>query len=131
MNVLFIAGVLYKGLKTIMFLGSYWPIINVMISCGIVFIYNQIRALMKTPAWYLYAKWYNFNFDTYIPDGIANFTNTMMFKLVSRVSSQFVTRFLNVKLVLILMCMLSISLNVFFSIHVMWKKSSPKPENVD
>ena len=29
------------------------------------------------------------------------------------------------------MLMLSVSLNVFFSIHVMWKKSSPKPENAE
>ena len=63
-----------------MILGNYWPIINIMISCcGIVFMYNQIRALMETPAWYLYAMWYNLNFDT--------------FKPVSRLSSQFVTCF--------------------------------------
>ena len=51
MSLLFIVGVLYKGLKATMFFASYWPIINVMITCcGIVFIYNQIRALMETPA---------------------------------------------------------------------------------
>ena len=60
MSLLFIAGALYKGLRTIMILGNYWPIINIMISCcGIVFIYNQIRALMETPAWYFYAMWYD------------------------------------------------------------------------
>ena len=68
MSLLFIAGALYKGLRTIMILGNYWPIINIMISCcGIVFIYNQIRALMETPAWYLYAMWYHFKFDTFKP----------------------------------------------------------------
>ncbi|XP_040511138.1 uncharacterized protein LOC121108185 [Gallus gallus] len=148
MNLLFTVGALYKGIKTIMIIGTYWPIINVMISCcGIVFIYNQIRALMEKPAWYLYATWYNLNFDTYIPDGIANFTsnyipdgianftNTMMFKPVSRLSSQFVTRFSNaelvVMLVVILVCMLSIFLNVLLSIRVMWMTSPPKSENAD
>ena len=120
MSLLFIVGALYKGLKAIMFFASYWPIINIMSSCcGIVFIYNQIRALMETPVRYLYAMWYNLNFDTSIPDGIANFTYNTMFKLVSRLSSQFVTRFLNAELVvifvIILMCMLSISLNVLLS----------------
>ena len=82
MSLLFIAGALYKGLRTIMILGNYWPIINIMIlCCGIVFIYNQIRALMETPAWYLYAMWYHFKFDT--------------FKPVSRLSSQLVTCFFN------------------------------------
>ena len=80
MSLLFIAGALYKGWRIIMILGNYWPIINIMISCcGIVFIYNQIRALKETPAWYLYAMWYHFKFDT--------------FKPVSRLSSQFVTCF--------------------------------------
>ena len=67
MSLLFIAGALYKGLKTIMIMRNYWPMINIMISCcGIVFIYNQIRALMEKPAWYLYAMWYNLHFDTYV-----------------------------------------------------------------
>jgi len=132
MSLLFIVGVPYKGLKSIIILGNYWPMINVTISCcGIVFIYNQIRALMETPAWYLYATWSNLNFDTYIPDGIANFTNSMMFKPVSRFSFQFVACFSNAELVLILACMLSISLNVFLSIRAMWKKSPPKLENAD
>jgi len=92
MSLLFIVGAMYKGLKAIMILGNYWPTVNIMISCcGIVFIYNQIRALMETPAWYFYAVWNNLNFDTYIPDGIVNFTNTTVFKPVSRLSSQFVT----------------------------------------
>ena len=39
--------------------------------------------------------------------------------------------FSTAELELILLCMLSISLNVFFSICVMWKKSPPKPENAD
>ena len=92
MSLLFIVGVPYKGLKSIIILGNYWPMINVTISCcGIVFIYNQIRALMEPPAWYFYAVWNNLNFDTYIPDGIVNFTNTTVFKPVSRLSSQFVT----------------------------------------
>lgn len=136
MSLLFIVGALYKGLKAIMFFSSYWPKIQVMISCcGIVFIYNQIRVLMETPAWYLYAMWYNLNFDTYIPDAIANFTNTMMFKPVSRLSSQFATRFLSAELVtmlvIILVCILSVSLNMLLSICVMWKESPPKPENAD
>ena len=62
MSLLFIVGVLYKGLKAIVFLASYWSVVKIMISCcGIVFVYNQIRALMETPTWYLYAMWYNLN----------------------------------------------------------------------
>ena len=146
MNPLFIEGALSKGLKTSTFLTTYWPIINVMISCcGIVFIYNQIRALMEILAWYLYAMWYDLDFDTYIPngiptnnyipDGIANFTDNTMFRPVSGLSSPFVTRFSNAELMLIfvgiLVCMLSISLNILLSIRVMWKETPPNPENAD
>ena len=84
---------------------------------------------METPAWYLYAVLYDLNIDNYIPD--CNFTNNKMFKLVSRLFSQLFTCFWNAKLMIIPVCMLSISLNVFSSIYVMWKKSSPEPENVD
>ena len=86
---------------------------------------------METPAWYLHAMLYDLNTDSYIPDGIANFTKSIMFKRVPRLFSWFFTHFWNVELVIMFMLMLSIALNVFFSIHVMWKKSSPKPENVD
>lgn len=70
---------------------------------------------------------YDLNIDNYIPDLVANFTNNTMFKLVSRLSSQFLTHFWNAELVSVL----SISLNVFLSIYLMWKKSSPKPENAE
>ncbi len=53
------------------------------------------------------------------------------FKLVSRLPSQFVARFSNTELVVILVCMLSMSLNVFLSIRAKWKKSPPRPENDD
>jgi len=61
--------------------------------------------------------WYNLNFETFEP--------------VSRLPSQFVERFSNTKSVLILVCMLSISLNVFLFIRAKWKKSPPRPENDD
>lgn len=103
--------------------------------CGIVYVYNQVRARMETLVWYLCAMLYDLNIDNYIPDGIADFTNNTMFKPASWLSSQFFTHFLNHKLVvilvLILVCMLSISLNVFLSICVMWKKPPPKTETVD
>ena len=118
MSLLFIVRALYKGLKAIMFRASYWPIINIMISCcGIVFLYNQIRALMEAPAWYLYVMLYNLNFDTFEP--------------VSRFSSQFVARFSNAKLELIFVRILLMSLNVFLSICAKWKKCPPRPENAD
>ena len=80
MRLLCIVRALYKGLKAIMFLGSYWSIINLLMSCcGILFIYNPIRALIKAAAWWLYAMWYNLNFETFEP--------------VSRLPSQFVERF--------------------------------------
>ena len=60
---------------------------------------------------------YNLNFET--------------FKPVSRLPSQFVSCFSNTELVLILVCMLSVSLNVFLSIRAKWKKSPPRPENDD
>ena len=102
MSLLFIVGAMYKGLKAIMILGNYWPTVNIMISCcGIVFMHNQIRALMEAPAWYLRAMLYTLNFDTFEP--------------VSRFSSQFVAHFSNAELVLILACRLSVSLNVLFS----------------
>jgi len=86
---------------------------------------------METPACYLYAMLHDLNIEKYIPDGIANFTNNTMFKPVSRLSSQFFTYFWNVNIVIMVVCRLSISLNVFLFIYVMWKKSSPKPENID
>ena len=89
-----------------------------MISCcGIVFMHNQIRALMEAPAWYLRAMLYNLNFDTFEP--------------VSRLPSQFVERFSNTESVLILVCVLSISLNVLLFIRAKWKKPPPRPENDD
>lgn len=57
--------------------------------------------------------------------------NFETFKPVSRLPSQFVAHFLNTKSVLILVCMLSISLNVFLFIRAKWKKSPPRPENDD
>ena len=79
-----------------MFFGTYWSLINFVLSCcGIVYVYNQIRALTETPAWYLYTVLYDLNIDNYIPDGIANFTNNM----VSRLCSQFFTCFSNTELV--------------------------------
>ena len=118
MRLLFIVRALYKGLKAIMFLGSYWSIINLLMSCcGILFIYNPIRALIKAAAWWLYAMLYNSNFET--------------FKPVSRIPSQFVASFSNTKPVLILVCILSISLNVFLFIRAKWKKPPPRPENDD
>ena len=117
MRLLFIVRALYKGLKAIMFLASYRSIINLFMSCcGVVFIYNQIRALMETPAWCLYAMLYNLNFET--------------FKPVSRLPSQFVKRFSNTESVLILVCVLSISLNILLFIRAKWKKP-PRPENDD
>ena len=109
MNPLFFVGALSKGLKAMVLLATYWPIINVIITCcGIVFIYNHISALMETPVWYLYwylyAMWYDMNFDicipdgmanftnNYIPNGIADFTNNMMFRPVSWLSSRLVRR---------------------------------------
>ena len=118
MRLLFIVRALYKGLKTIMFLASYRSIINLLMSCcGILFIYNPIRALIKAAAWWLYAMWYNLNFETFEP--------------VSRLPSQFVKRFSNTESVLILVCMLSISLYGFLFICAKWKKPPPRPENDD
>jgi len=53
------------------------------------------------------------------------------FKLVSRLPSQFVAHFSNTELVVILVCMLSMSLNVFLSICAKWKKSPTRPQNAD
>ena len=60
---------------------------------------------------------YNLNFET--------------FKPVSTLSSQFVARFSNAELVLIPVCMLPMSLNVFLFIRAKWKKPPPRPENDD
>ena len=104
MRLLFIVRALYKGLKAIMFLASYRSIINLFMSCcGVVFIYNQVRALIEAPGWWLYAMWYNLNFETFEP--------------VSRLPSQFVERFSNTESVLIFSCILSISLNIFLFIR--------------
>jgi len=119
MNLFFILRALYKGLKTIMFLGTYWFLIRFIIfSFRVAYRYNQLRALIEIPAWYLY-----------LPEGVANFTNNTMFRPVSRFSSQF------------LMCvckasagtMLSISLNVFLLIIIciMRRKLFPKPKNAE
>ena len=118
MRLLCIVKALYKGLKAIMFLASYRSIINLFMSCcGVVFIYNQVRALIEAPAWWLYAMWYNLNFETFEP--------------VSRLPSQFVERFSNTESVLIFSCILSISLNIFLFIRAKWKEPPPRPENDD
>ena len=117
MRLLFIVRALYKGLKAIKFLASYRSIINLLMSCcGIMFIYNQVRALIEAPVWWLYAMLYNLDFETFEP--------------VCRLPSQFVERFSNTKSVLILVCVLSISLNVLLFICAKWKKP-PRRENDD
>ncbi|XP_031448717.1 uncharacterized protein LOC116228742 [Phasianus colchicus] len=145
MNPLFIMGALCKGLKAMVLLATYWPIINVIITCcGIVFICNHIRALMEAPVWYLYAMWYDLNFyicipggmanftNNYIPNGITNFTNHTMFRPVSRLSSQFIRRFSNTMLTFVGVALfISISLNVFQYRHGKRKESPPKPDNAD
>ena len=129
MNLFFILGVLYKGLKAMVFFGTYWFLIKFIIfCCGSVYVY-----ITKWGHWWRHLP------GTYLQccmmwiltDGIADFTNNTMFKPVSRLSSQFFMHFWNAELVITFMLMFPVSLNVFLSVHVMWKKSSPKPENVD
>ncbi|XP_048786349.1 uncharacterized protein LOC125686424 [Lagopus muta] len=155
MNPLVIVGVLGKGFKAMVLVTTYWPIIHLTLVCfGIASVYNYLRALMETPMFYLFAMWYDLNFDIYIPEGmanftnnyipegmanftnnyipngIANFTNNTMFRPVSGFSSRFVKRFLNPELIVMLVCVSSILLNVFFICNK-GKESSPKLENDD
>lgn len=84
MNLFLILGALYKGLKAILFFETYWFLKFIMFCLGDV--YNQLTALMETPAWYLYVMLYDLNIDSYIPKGVANFKNNVMFRPVSRFS---------------------------------------------
>ena len=142
MNPLVILGVLGKGLNATVLVITYWPIIHLTLVCfGIASVYNYLRALMETPMFYLFAMWYDLNFDIYIPEGMtnftnnyipngmANFTNNTMFRPVSGFSSRFDKRFSNLELILMLVCMSLILLNVLRRIFN--KESPPKLENDD
>ena len=158
MNPLFFVETLSKGLKAMVFLATYWPIINVIFTCcGMVYVYNYIKALMETPVWYL--SWYlyamfNMNFDScipdgmanftsnYIPNGIADFTNHTVFKPVSKFSFWFIKHFSNAELTQMLVnvtgvaaLFISVFLNLFLyrTIRTMikQKESPPNPENTD
>lgn len=78
--------------------------------------YNQLRALMEIPVWYLFT-----------PEGLANLRDNPIFRPASRFSALYAC----------LECqpgtMLSISLNVFLLIImcITWRKLSPKPKNVE
>ena len=129
MNPLFIVGVLSKGLQTVMLLSTYWQIVKAIITCcGIMFIYNYLRALTETPAWYLYAMWYGLNFDIHIPDGMANFTNSTTFRPVSRLPYRFVRRFSNFELILMGALLFSWIVIIFL---YKGKESPPEPESAD
>lgn len=119
MNLYFILRALYKGLNTIMFLGTYWFLIKfIMFSFRAAYMYKQLKALMEIPAWYLYT-----------PEGVANLTDNTMFRLLSRFSSQFLMHVWNADSG----TMLSITLNVFLTMIICsrWRKLFPKPENAE
>ena len=116
MDLYFILRAFYRGLRAIMFLGTYWFLFKLLMFCaGFAYACSQLRALMEIPAWFLY-----------IP---ANLTDSMMFGLVSRCSSQFLRHVQGASLGTVL----SVSLHVFSAIiiYIMWRKLSPKPENVE
>ena len=99
-----------------MFLGTYWFLFKfIMFSVGVVYMYKQLRALVEMPACYLYI--------------LANLTDSIMFGLVFRCSSQFLMHVWDAGLGTVL----SVSLNVFSAIvfYIMWRKLFPKPENVE
>ena len=99
MDLYFILRALYRGLRTVMFLATYWFLFKfIMFSVGVAYTYSQLRALVEISAWFLY-----------IP---ANLTDSMMLGLVSRCSSQFLMRVQAASLGAVL----SISLNVFSAI---------------
>ena len=100
-----------------MFLGTYWFLFKLLMFCaGVAYACSQLRALMEIPAWFLY-----------IP---ANLTDSMMFGLVSRCSSQFLRHVQGASLGTVL----SVSLHVFSAIiiYIMWRndperaRSTPK-----
>ena len=82
---------------------------------------------METAAWHLYAVLYDLNIDRWSSQLYEQHDVQTGFQALFSVLSHF----WNAELVITFTLMLSTSLNVFFSIHVTWKKCSPKPENVD
>ena len=100
-----------------MFLGTYWFLFKfIMFSVGVVYMYKQLRALVEMPACYLYI--------------LANLTDSIMFGLVSRCSSQLFMHVQGARLGTVL----SVSLHVFSAIiiYIMWRndperaRSTPK-----
>ena len=116
MDLYVILRALYRGLRAVMLLGTYWFLFKFLIfSVRVAYTYSQLRALMEVPAWLLYIQ--------------ANLTDNMMFELVSRCSSQFLMHVWGASLGTVLL----VSLNVFSAIgfYTMWRKLSPKPEDVE
>ena len=73
MDLYFILRILYRGLRTITFFGTYWFLFKfLMFSVIVAYTYNQLRALMEIPAWFLYI--------------LTDLKDNMIFVLVSRCS---------------------------------------------
>ena len=55
MDLYFILRALYRGLRTVMFLATYWFLFKfIMFSVGVAYTYSQLRALVEISAWFLY-----------------------------------------------------------------------------
>lgn len=136
MMLFFILERLFKGLNVIMFriliLTTYQFLIKSSTLCfGVIYISNQLGALMETLIWYLYAVWYGLSINSYIAEGVANFINNKMFKQASRFSTQFLICFWNALSMTFMLTVLSVCLNVLLLIYIIWRKLSPNPENTE
>lgn len=112
-------------------LKTYWALIKfATLLYGAIGMYIHLKTLMEIPTWYLHTMWHT------TPEGVANSTELVVFKQAPSLSLESFMRFLNAH-PMIMMIMLSVSLNVLFIIslniciyHIL-RKPSPKPENTE
>lgn len=84
---------------------------------------------MEIPTWYLHPMWHT------SPEGVANYTELVIFKQAHSLSLEYLMQFLNAHLIMllsslnVLFIILLISLSIW--IYNILRKSSPEPENIE
>lgn len=81
----------FKRLHSIIFLllilRTYWAFIkSATMLFGDICIYNKLKTLMEISMWCLHTMWHELNIESYVPEGLANFTEHVAFKQASSLS---------------------------------------------
>lgn len=81
----------FKRLHSIIFplliLRMYWPFIkSTTMHYGDICRYDKLKTLMETPIWCLHTICHEMDIESYVPEGLADFTELVIFKHASSLS---------------------------------------------